>query len=161
MKDDAALSALLGELAKTQSVLARIERYYDEYRRASLNTEAPSTENRIVIAEILANYYTCLETAFLRISQLFENELPPDRWHNDLLDKMTLSIEGVRPQVLSEESYSALRELMRFRHFKRYYLEFEYDWDKLQFLMKKLDDVRPRVNADLDGFEEALRSVRE
>jgi hypothetical protein len=161
MKDDAALSALLGELAKTRSVLARIERYYDEYRRASLNTEAPSTENRIVIAEILANYYTCLETAFLRISQLFENELPPDRWHNDLLDKMTLSIEGVRPQVLSEESYSALRELMRFRHFKRYYLEFEYDWDKLQFLMKKLDDVRPRVNADLDGFEEALRSVRE
>jgi hypothetical protein len=73
---------------------------------------------------------------------------------------MTLSIEGVRPQVLSEESYAALRELMRFRHFKRYYLEFEYDWDKLQFLMKKLDDVRPRVNADLDRFEEALRSVR-
>jgi len=45
-------------------------------------------------------------------------------------------IDGLRlcRPVLFDESHAALREIMRFQHFKRYHLEFEYDWDKLQFL---------------------------
>jgi len=65
-------------------------------------------ENAIVVAEILTNYHTCLETAFLRISQFSENSLDPERWHNDLLDKMLLGIDGIRPAVLSEAARAAL-----------------------------------------------------
>ena len=50
----------------------------------------------LIIAGLLENYYTCLETIFLRISQHFENRLGSDRWHRDLLQKMTLEIKGVR-----------------------------------------------------------------
>ena len=32
--------------------------------------------------------------------------------------------------MLSDESHRLLTELMRFRHFKRYYLELDYDWEK-------------------------------
>lgn len=159
MSGEEPIAALLAEIDKTRQVLDRIEGYYDEYTSDSVNWDAPTREHRIVLAEVLANYYTCLETVFLRISQFFEYELSAERWHHDLLDKMTLSIEGIRPRVLSDESYSALRELMRFRHFKRYYLEFEYDWDKLLFLTKKLDQARPRVREDLDRFKERLREV--
>jgi hypothetical protein len=35
--------------------------------------------------------------------------------------------------VLSDESHRLLTELMRFRHFKRYYLELDYDREKLRF----------------------------
>ena len=106
----------------------------------------------LIVAGLLENYYTCLETIFLRISQSFENRLDPARWHNDLLRKMTLEIEGIRTAAVSEEAFSPLFELLKFRHFKRYYFELEYDWDRLDFLVAKLHEVHPLVTRDLERF---------
>jgi hypothetical protein len=96
---------------------------------------------------------------FHRISQYFENHLSSDRWHTDLLDRMVISIPGTRPSVISEATRRALRELLRFRHFKRYYFEFDYDWDRLDFLRKKLSDARASVRVELDAFIGALEAV--
>ena len=106
----------------------------------------------LIVAGLLENYYTCLETIYLRISQSFENKLDPARWPNDLLQKMTLEIEGVRTAAVSEETFSSLFELLKFRHFKRYYFELEYDWDRLDFLVTKLRQVHPLVTRDLERF---------
>ena len=106
----------------------------------------------LIVAGLLENYYTCLETIFLRISQSFENNLDPARWHNDLLQKMTLEIEGIRAAAVSEEVFPPLFELLKFRHFKRYYFELEYDWDRLDFLLTKLRQVHPLVARDLARF---------
>ena len=106
----------------------------------------------LIVAGLLENYYTCLETIFLRISQHFDNRLGHDRWRQDLLQKMTLEIEGVRPAAVSEEALSPLSELLRFRHFKRYYFELEYDWDRLDFLVAKLRQAHPLVTRDLQRF---------
>ncbi|MEW6756573.1 MAG: hypothetical protein AB1505_37215 [Candidatus Latescibacterota bacterium] len=176
------LSVLLSEVPRSREVLGRIEGYYDEYSQSAVDPAAPTRENAIVVAEILVNYYTCLETVFLRISQFFENTLDRERWHQDLLDKMLLEIEGVRPHVLSEAAHAALRELMRFRHFRRCdeaisggqrpaaaspagpapgatELEFDHDWERLEFLQRKLAAVRPQVTGDLDRFTAALRAA--
>lgn len=72
---------------------------------------------------------------------------------------MTLEIEGLREAVLSESVYAILLELMKFRHFRRYYFEFEYDWDKLGYLEKKYQQVKPLVTADLQRFDGFLKSV--
>ena len=106
----------------------------------------------LIVAGLLENYYTCLETIYLRISQSFDNNLDPARWHNDLLQKMTLEIEGVRTAAVSEETFSPLFELLKFRHFKRCYFELEYDWDRLDFLVTKLRQVHPLVVRDLERF---------
>jgi len=106
----------------------------------------------LIVAGLLENYYTCLETIYLRISQSFENSLDPARWHNDLLQKMTLEIEGVRTAAVSQETFCPLFELLKFRHFKRYYFELEYDWDRLDFLVKKLRQAHPLVMRDLERF---------
>ena len=106
----------------------------------------------LIVAGLLENYYTCLETIYLRISQSFENNLDPARWHNDLLQKMTLEIEGVRTAAVSEETFPPLFELLKFRHFKRYYFELEYDWDRLDFLVRKLRRVHPLAIRDLERF---------
>ena len=113
----------------------------------------------LIVAGLLENYYTCLETIFLRISQAFENKLDPARWHNDLLQKMTLEIEGVRTAAVSEEAFSPLFELLKFRHFKRYYFELEYDWDRLDFLVTKLRQVHPLVTRDLERFVRFAREL--
>ena len=113
----------------------------------------------LIVAGLLENYYTCLETIFVRISQHFENRLGSERWRQDLLQKMTLEIEGVRVAAISEAAFAPLLELLRFRHFKRYYFELEYDWDRLDFLVGKLRQAHPLVTRDLArfrGFMDAL-----
>ena len=87
-----------------------------------------------------------------RISQSFDNNLDAARWHNDLLQKMTLEIDGVRTAAVSEETFSPLFELLKFRHFKRYYFEPEYDWDRLDYLVTKLRQVHPLVARGLERF---------
>jgi hypothetical protein len=83
--------------------------------------------------------------------------LHKDKWHSDLLHKMTLEIQGIRKAVISDETYIILVELMKFRHFRRYYFEFDYDWDKLEFLEKKYNQVKVLVKKDLNNFESFLR----
>ena len=106
----------------------------------------------LIVAGLLENYYTCLETIYLRISQSFENKLEAARWHDDLLQKMTLEIEDVRTAAVSDEAFSPLFELLKFRHFKRYYFELEYDWDRLDYLVTKLRQAHPLVTRDLERF---------
>jgi len=118
-----------------------------------------SSRSALMVAGLLENYCTCLETILLRISQFFENDLTPERWHSDLLERMTIRIEGVRIPAVSDVNYPRLLELLKFRHFRRYYFELEYDWDSLEFLTKKLNEAHPVVLADLGRFDRFLASL--
>jgi hypothetical protein len=138
-------------------VLDDIEHFLHERGVSPASDPAPDRAERIVVAQILENVYTAIETALLRISQGFDNSLRSDRWHADLLDKMLLEKKGVRPRVLSEESHRLLVELMRFRHFKRYYLELDYDWEKLRFLLSVLHRCLPLVRAELSAFQAEVK----
>ena len=118
-----------------------------------------TSTSALIVAGYLENYYTCLETVFVRISQFFENSLDPARWHSDLLQNMTLEIPGVRTSAVSKDNFPALFELLKFRHFKRYYFDLEYDWDRLDFLVAKLRKAHPIVVQDLERFTEFLRAI--
>jgi hypothetical protein len=159
MPADSRIALLLAEMEKTQSVLARIDAFYREQRRRLDEDAARTTEQAIVLADVLVSYYTCLETLFLRVSQYFENRLDREKWHRELLERMTLEIPGVRERMLSIETGDLLAELLRFRHFKRYYFELHYDWDRLEFVRKKYDQARPLLAADLARFESFLRRL--
>ena len=147
---------LLAELkASIRKNLGTLERQVESLQ-AALDRDLAllgRTQNAaLIVAGLLENYYTCLETAFLRISQFFENTLDPERWHTDLLEKMTLHIEGVRVPAVSQANYPHLLELLKFRHSQRYYFELEYDWDRLDFLVKKMKQAHPGVIQDLERF---------
>ena len=155
------ISVLLGRIEKSRSILTRIGEKYDTFLETDFKLLGRNDTSAIVIAELLVDYYTCLETLFLRISQFFENDLRHEKWHVDLLDKMTLRVEGIREPVISDRSQALLSELMKFRHFRRYYFELEYDWDKLTYLEKKFAEIRPRIQRELGVFEDFLRRMQE
>lgn len=143
-------------------VLDDMERFLADRHLPGPGNPPPDRAERIVVAQILENIYTATETALLRISQGFDNSLSPQRWHADLLDKMLLEKKGVRPRVLSDDSHRLLTELMRFRHFKRYYLELDYDWEKLQFLLSVVHRCFPLVRSELNAFrEQVVRGLEE
>ena len=45
---------------------------------------------------------------------------------------------------------------MRFRHFKRHYVEQQDDWDRIDFLAQTYDKVKPMIVRDLDHFDQFL-----
>ena len=57
--------------------------------------------------------------------------------------------------------YGQLKELMRFRHFRRYYFELEYDWDKLDFLVKKFTFLRGTIGKELSIFKDFLSQLKQ
>jgi hypothetical protein len=150
---------LIGVLEKQLALLEKIAASIDEAYERDLALIGRNANAAVMIAGLIENFYTCLESAFMKISQHFENHLDPSRWHAELLAKMTLRIEGVRIPALSDESLRPLQELQRFRHFKRYYFDLEYDWDRLDYLHKKLRDAHPRVREDLLRFIDFLRRI--
>ena len=54
-------------------MLDRINHFYDRFQQRSAARQ--STENAIIVSDVFVSFYTCIETAFLRISQFFENAL--------------------------------------------------------------------------------------
>ena len=154
------IAALAAELDAALPVLDRINRFYDQFQ-VRQDATRQSTENAIIVSDVFVSFYTCLETAFLRISQLFENALDDSRWHEQLLRAMTWTIPSVRERVISDTSYAALSELRRFRHFKRYYFEFDYDWDRLELVRSKYLACRTSVRAELAAYSAYLQQLAE
>ena len=159
-KIDNTIDILISELNETLAVMNRIAKlYFDSKER--LTKDKNDSINAMAISEIFVKYYTCMETVFLRISQYFENNLPSDKWHAELLKRMKLEISPFRPRVISEEVFDILDEFRRFRHFQRYYFGFSYDWDRLEFLALKFYKLQPLIEKDLQQFKKFLEKLKD
>jgi len=158
MSAETGIRVLRGELSKGLEVLFRLENYLCDFEKRKL-ADSPGDDEAMALAQALTNYYTCLETAFLRISTFFENNLDESTWHQSLLERMSLEIPDTRPRVLSREAEGGLRELLKFRHFCRYYFELDYDWERLRLVLSKFHQVREIVRADLARFDRFLADL--
>jgi len=147
---------LIGEIEKTVLLLGEVRSFYRQVKQNELQQLGKSRATALIVAQIIENYYTCLETLFFRILQYFENTLHKNKWHSDLLDKMILNISDIRPAVISKKAHKNLRELMRFRHFKRYYFELDYDWKKLDYLIACMEETDQEIGSELDTFKRFL-----
>ena len=78
----------------------------------------------------------------------------------DLLDKMQLEVPSIRKAFIDESLKRDLLELMRFRHFRRYYFELNYDWDKLDFMTKKLKNIHGALPQRFDDYQGFLISIK-
>jgi len=150
------LRSELGQaVRRTSSIYEKMTRARSE----TLPKIGKNDDTALMIAGYLETHYTALETFFVRVAQHFENNLRQPRWHSDLLDKMCLRIEGLREYVIAESTVAGLRELLRFRHFRRYYVEMDYDWHRMDFLLGVIDRLHPRILEDLTRFETFLDAL--
>jgi hypothetical protein len=152
------IAALAAEIDAALPVLDRISEFYDRFHRQPGGADR-SVENAIIVSDVMVSFYTCLETAFQRISQFFENALDDARWREQLLRAMTWTVPEVRERVISNATFSALSELRRFRHFKRYYFSFDYDWDRLELVRSKYLACRVPVRRELAAYSDYLQRL--
>lgn len=156
--DHSSVSMLQAQITKTVEQMDRIEDYFRDFKKDFIQKEKKKYD-LVIFSDIITDYYTCLETAFVRISKFFENNLEQDRWHKHLLEKMTLEIPGIRKAVIRDETHMVLDEFLRFRHFKRYYYHYDYDREKMEFLERKFIQSLPMVREDFNAFLDFLNKV--
>jgi hypothetical protein len=154
--DNDQLLLLVGEIKESLVVLDHINELYTSYSQVFMATDKRDIRDAVLLADILCNSYTCIETILFRISRVFENHLDPNQWHKELLRKMHIDIPNIRKAVLSKDSYQLLDELRRFRHFKRYYYDFDYDWSRLDYLRLIYEKLLPLIKKELHDYTDFL-----
>lgn len=53
----------------------------------------------------------------------------------------------------------ALLELMRFRHFKRYYFGTAYDWERIDSLLRRIARLADQLPGELQAFRAFLSQL--
>jgi len=159
MREQTHYGELIGQIESQKHVLEELSSRLNQLFVENVGSGDRSWKIGLAVAGVLDNYYTCAETILFRIVQDFGNSLESGRWHADLLARLIVDVENVRPRVIRDDTSERLDELRRFRHFKRYYYRTDYDWDKLEFLVKKQREVHPMLLRDLDAFAMYLRQL--
>lgn len=146
------LSTLLGFINSQEE---EIDKIYKEI----VNTKPKDKEKTVYLGYFLHNLYNAFEDLFLEISKTFENRIENSTFfHKELLRKMTLEIPGIRPKVISKESFLILSELRGFRHIFRHAYTYEIIPEKVEGLKNKIIENWDLIIKDITNFKNWLKS---
>lgn len=106
-----------------------------------------------VYGSILHDFYTGIEKIFRKIAIEMDEELPEGlSWHSELLERMDLSIEDVRIQVIEKDLKRKLYEYLRFRHVFRNVYGFDLKWEKMRHLVIELEEIFNELESSIEKF---------
>jgi hypothetical protein len=141
-----------------RSALAAIDRIESDVSQFNL-----TDLNRAEVDSLgysLHNIYNALEKCFEQISLSFENHVRDrTRWHRELLEKMFLDIQPLRPAVLPESLHSLLGDLFGFRHVFRNAYEIKLDQAKTVALWNRWSVENTSVKQSLTLFANQLEQL--
>lgn len=105
----------------------------------------------------LHNLYCAFEDLFKTVARHFENQVEDiAKYHKELLKRMAIHIEGVRPALLSEETLRVLDELRAFRHFFRHAYAYELKYEKVKPVIESTDKIRVLYKGEIERFLKEL-----
>lgn len=148
--DDDFLREVEGAILRELEAISRL-------RTESREELAKSLPSARVLGSVLHDFYTCCERVFKRISsEINGSHYEADAWHKELLYRMTIAVEGIRPAILSEELAAELDEYLAFRHVFRNIYGFELKGERVVRLSRALDRVGVSFEREVRAFLDAL-----
>lgn len=152
--DKNTLIVLRADITAQMSVVKTISSLI-EVRAEGLHKDDPVRLESV--AYQIHNFYNAIEDLLKIIAAHFENQISDTaRWHSVLLQRMSQEIPGIRPVLLSRESYLLLNSLRGFRHFFRHAYGVPIDYEQLQINFNKSLQLYSYLDRDLKQFFEAL-----
>ncbi len=112
-------------------------------------------------AYYVSQLYSGFENIFKNIASAFENNIEQDAWHKSLLERISLDIEGIRPALLSEESFQCLNELRAFRHFFRHAYGTDIEKEKFKIVADKVAIINDLFKKEIAQFISFLNKLLE
>lgn len=136
------------ELDDIERVVTRAERGLAAARRSS---DADLFIDSVALN--LHDFYTGCERVFHRVATEIDGALPsgPD-WHRELLPRMSLALEPVRPRVLSPDVERELQDYLGFRHVVRNVYAFVLRPERIEQLVLRLRPLFTQIREQLLGF---------
>lgn len=154
---NAALQRLRAEIGFDRDAFAaRIE----ELAGLSLSPDPSGADQRARAALALHHAYGVIESLMSRVSRFLEGDAPQGAdWHQELLQSMGLTIEGVRPAVFSGETVTVLRHLLGIRYFFRQAYAVDLDASRLDAFRREIVGNAPGILAELNDLDAFLAQV--
>ena len=149
-------------LADFDHQVSQIEKIYDllDNKSNSLARKKVAPESVESTGYWLHNLFCAYEDLFKIVSAFWENNIVNDgTFHRALIRRMLLTIEGVRPALLSEKSFRHLDELRGFRHAFRHAYSYGLDDERVIYLLKKVLKERNNVLGELNVFRKKVASL--
>ncbi len=137
--------------AGVKEQLNLIKQLHGEIKK-KINNFKSSPEAIDSMAYKLHNLYCAYEELFEIVADFFENQIEGIRYHINLLRRMKLYIEGIRPNLLSEDVYLLLDELRKFRHFFRHAYGVKLDSEKVERVAEIAIKIESLFEKDLNRF---------
>mgnify|MGYP000218040030 CR=1 FL=1 len=146
-------------IAEMEDQLREIDRLHDrvELKSRSLRADPENDDIRDSLGYALHNLYCAYEDLFRIVADFFENQIEPSGgYHLGLLRRMRVEIEGVRPRLISDESFELLDELRGFRHVFRHAYTYHLDPVRLLNLADRVKRLRDLFQRDYERFKSEL-----
>jgi len=141
--------------------LRDLERLRDEMSEVLKHPDPSFLETRAA-GSILHDFYSGIEKIFRRIAAKIDRDIPSDEdWHTELLIRMSMSIDNIRPPVISVELKEQLGEYLRFRHLFRNIYGFELKWERCKALGMMMTEILDAFTKETRKFLEFIDSIKE
>lgn len=142
--------ALLGIISRIEGELQNIKEFKSELDSIRDKKGVIYKRSR---GSVLHDFYNCCERVFKEIAvELNRGYEGTEKWHKDLLHRMTIPIKGVRPRVISEELAADLDEYLAFRHVFRSIYGFELKGDRIDRLAERFESISKRFVEEIETF---------
>ncbi len=155
MQNKEKLNRLKAELELDLSRLTGLERK-NETAAKRIDAGAVDELDFAALGYTIHNLFCLIENYALRIAKAFENDIDPGAWHRDLVERMELEIDGVRPAVWDRSLGGQIDELRRFRHAFRNMYANDLDSDKVSLIQQRIPDAMTRFRAAHEVFLDKL-----
>ncbi|ETR68423.1 MAG: hypothetical protein OMM_10543 [Candidatus Magnetoglobus multicellularis str. Araruama] len=106
------------------------------------------------------NLYSGFEDLFKLVCAFWENNIHSNQhFHKRLLERMRTSIEGVRPALISMESYQHLDEIRGFRHVFRHAYSYGLDDECVLFLLRRVLKNKDIILSDFANYKQLVKNI--
>jgi len=143
------------QVSEINSIYAKIEKRLDFWERKEVSIEMVESTGYW-----LHNLYCAFEDLFKVVAGFWENDVGTDEsFHIHLLKRMQVRIKGIRPALLSKDSFENLNELRGFRHVFRHAYSYGLDDQRVLNLLRHVLSKKNLIMKDLLKFQDDIASI--
>jgi len=136
--------------AEIKAQMQQIEGIYTKIEDRNRRRDKAAMES---LGYQLHNLYCAFEDLFKIVAETFENQIQDkSKYHQELLKRMAIPIEGIRPRLLSQECFLLLDNLRSFRHLFRHAYSYELDKRKVKIVLEDAFALRKIYRTDISVF---------
>jgi hypothetical protein len=154
-------------LARLQLELENIQKLYDTLKDKGMLKSDKHRKEKLAddftlraIGSIFHDFYTAVENMFKIVAKNIDGSVPSgSEWHLELLEQMSVAIQGERPAFISVNTKLLLNEFRGFRHIFRNIYGFNLMPERIERLLEIFPETVDELKKDVEKFIAEMESI--